>query len=118
MLNLSFETGDESMAIELNKMNLTELKKHRNEVDKMIEGYEERQTAELLAEFEEIARSKGMRLSDVIGGGGKVKVKRTSSMKYQDLNNPDNQWTGRGRRPAWFLAATDAGIKEEDMLIK
>lgn len=36
--------------------------------------------------------------------------------KYAD--GKGNQWTGRGSRPKWFLAALDEGRTEADLLLK
>lgn len=36
--------------------------------------------------------------------------------KYAD--GAGNQWSGRGSRPKWFLAALEAGRSEEDLLVK
>lgn len=39
-------------------------------------------------------------------------------MKYRDPHNPDNEWSGWAKKPAWFKAALDEGIQPEAMLIK
>lgn len=39
-------------------------------------------------------------------------------IKYVDPNNPSNKWTGRGKKPKWFLAAIAAGVPESALLAK
>ncbi len=45
--------------------------------------------------------------------------KRTEAApKYQDPNNPQNTWTGRGRPAAWLQSYIDKGHSKEEFLIK
>lgn len=37
-------------------------------------------------------------------------------IKYRNPANAANTWTGRGRKPAWFVEALAAGTKAEDLL--
>ena len=39
------------------------------------------------------------------------------SSKYQDPRNPEQTWSGRGRRPTWVLAHLDAGGRLEELEI-
>lgn len=43
-------------------------------------------------------------------------VKSAGQPKYQD--GTGRTWTGRGKRPAWFVEALDAGKTAESMLIE
>jgi DNA-binding protein H-NS len=45
--------------------------------------------------------------------GAGVKVKP----KYSNPLDPTQTWTGRGKRPRWFLAAIASGKTDKDMLI-
>lgn len=44
-------------------------------------------------------------------------VRNAGAPKYQNPDGPET-WTGRGKRPAWYLKATEAGFTPEDMLIR
>jgi DNA-binding protein H-NS len=49
-----------------------------------------------------------------------VKINSTRApvdAKYRNPQNHDETWSGRGRRPAWFLAAVAAGTAPEDLAI-
>jgi len=45
-----------------------------------------------------------------------AKAKATPQLKYTD--GAGQGWSGRGRKPGWFIAALAAGKKAEDMLSK
>lgn len=47
---------------------------------------------------------------------GAKAAKANGAIKYED--GTGNTWTGRGRRPQWFLDATNAGKSAEDLLVK
>ena len=46
-------------------------------------------------------------------GGGTGKV----APKYRNPANPEQTWTGRGKRPRWFSEALAKGRKESDLRI-
>lgn len=57
------------------------------------------------------------------GARGKTTVGKTArkptrkvAVKYRD--GAGNEWSGRGRRPAWFIAALDAGRSMEDLEVR
>jgi DNA-binding protein H-NS len=37
--------------------------------------------------------------------------------KYQNPGDSEQTWTGKGRRPAWFIAAIESGINSESLEI-
>ena len=37
--------------------------------------------------------------------------------KYANPANPEQTWSGRGKRPLWFIAALDKGASEASLLI-
>lgn len=43
---------------------------------------------------------------------------RKVAPKYRNPDNPEQTWTGRGKAPLWFAAATEAGRSRDDMLIR
>ncbi len=44
------------------------------------------------------------------------KAGRRVAIKYRD--GAGNQWSGRGRRPAWFVAAIQAGRSMEELEVR
>lgn len=47
----------------------------------------------------------------------KAPKKRIVQPKYADPNNPEQTWSGRGRKPAWVQELLDSGAKLEDFTV-
>lgn len=102
------------MDINLKDLSLKELKQLRKDVDAAIERYDANMRAQALNELEARAKSLGYSLSELMGG----KTKRAKAEpKYRNPANPDETWTGRGRKPKWILAALAAGSELDDFRI-
>jgi DNA-binding protein H-NS len=101
--------------INLNELSLKELKDLQSQVAKAIATFEDRRKRAALAEVEEMLRSKGFTLSDVTSVA--TKGKSLSAAKYANPANPADTWTGRGRKPNWFIDAIAAGKSPEDMAV-
>ena len=43
---------------------------------------------------------------------------RTQAPKYRNPNNPEQTWSGRGKKPKWYIEALADNISEAAMLIK
>ncbi|MEX1826403.1 H-NS histone family protein [Luteibacter yeojuensis] len=67
-----------------------------------------------------ILKAEGVSIDEVFPSRGGAKSKRAGTVvaaKYRDPSNPENTWSGRGKRPRWFNDALKAGKKEKDLLI-
>jgi DNA-binding protein H-NS len=42
------------------------------------------------------------------------KQRKNAARRYRDPNNPDNTWTGKGRKPSWLTEAIEAGRSLEE----
>ena len=53
---------------------------------------------------------------------GSLKKRKQSAGKlsptYRNPNNPEETWTGRGRKPRWLVAALDAGSTVDQCRIR
>lgn len=110
---------------DIEKMTLPELKEHRRAVDALISRREVEDRQKAMEAAREAAKQLGFDINDLFGGsrqassGIKVKKERTAAVpKYAHPENPSETWPGKGRQPAWFKAALEAGKSAEDMLIK
>lgn len=110
--------------INLEKKSLAELKSLRKDVDKAIANYEKKRIADAKKEIEAIAKKHGLSVADVLGGGGapargRKKVTKAKGPKnppkYRNPDNGDQTWSGRGRQPAWFKSALEAGKTPDQM---
>ena len=105
--------------MDLNSLDLKELKKLEAEVRNRIATYEDRKMAEARAELEAKAKELGFSLSALVGGGAPKGRKATSSVapKYAHPENPSMTWSGSGRKPKWVEAALAAGKSLDDLAI-
>lgn len=92
---------------DLEALSLGELKKMRKDVAKAISTFEDRQKAEARAKVEALARDLGYTLAELVGT--EMKTSRAPAAKYRHPENPALTWSGRGRKPQWFVDALAAG---------
>lgn len=82
-----------------------DLKSIRTRIDTMLDA--KRREAE--AEFERRRQQLALEfdLDD--------RPKRKSNIRYRDLDNPDQTWSGRGRQPQWVADKLEAGMMIEQL---
>jgi DNA-binding protein H-NS len=62
-----------------------------------------------------IARSARMSEKELLAiRAPKTSKQSTVKVKYRNPNNPKQQWSGRGRQPAWVKAWIESGKSVED----
>ncbi len=103
------------MAIDLEKMSRKELRELRDRIEKALKTAEARERKEALKAAETAAAEFGFSLSELSGDG--AKSVKTAKPKYRNPNNPDQTWTGRGRKPQWVHDAIKTGIDISDLEI-
>lgn len=101
---------------DLEALSLTELRKLHKDIAKAITTYEDRQKAEARAKVEAFAKDLGYSLAELMGEDAKPK-RAPAPAKYRHPENPALTWSGRGRKPLWFVEALEAGKTAEDMAI-
>ena len=102
---------------DLEALSLSELKKMQKDVAKAISTFEDRQKAEARAKVEALARDLGYSLAELVG------IEKKSSQapavaKYQHPENPALTWSGRGRKPQWFVDALEGGKTGGELAIE
>lgn len=105
------------MDIDLSNLTDTELKILLRKVQRSLRELEALKRKRAKAELAEKAKEHGYTFAQLTGSkhrsGGDVKV----VPRFADPSNPNNTWTGRGRKPKWFLDAVAAGIDPSSLLI-
>ena len=97
-------------------LSLKELKSLQKDLAKAISTFEDRQKIDARSKLEIIAKEMGYSLADLIGG--EVKPSRApAAAKYRHPENAAVTWSGRGRKPLWFVTAVEAGKSPEDMAV-
>lgn len=103
------------MNINLNAMSRKELLKLKRDVEKAIRAAEQKDKRKALEAAERAAAEFGFSLSELSGA---VKTRGSKATpKYRNPDNPSQTWTGRGRKPAWFLQAMARGVDISELEI-
>tara|TARA_R110002073_G_scaffold336498_1_gene534125 strand:+ start:250 stop:570 length:321 start_codon:yes stop_codon:yes gene_type:complete len=101
---------------DMEALSLTELQNMQRDVTKAISTYENRQKAEARNKVAAVAREMGYSLAELVGTDSKPK--RTPVVpKYQHPENPAITWSGRGRKPLWFVDALAVGKTAGELAI-
>ncbi|MGA7439772.1 MAG: H-NS histone family protein [Luteibacter sp.] len=74
--------------------------------------------ARLREKISELIKAEGLTFDDVFGKNAPKSRRAGTAVaaKYRNPTNPEQTWSGRGKRPRWFSDALKAGTKESDML--
>jgi DNA-binding protein H-NS len=103
--------------MDLDSLNLKELKKLQDDVAVAIFNYEKRKKAEALAAVEEAARAAGFSLKELLSDEKFTKGKTKAAPKYANPADATQTWTGRGRKPKWVEELLASGKSLDDAAI-
>ena len=107
------------MAIDIKKLNNSQLNDLKRKIDQRQVEMRKTTIATLRDKIADMVKAEGFTMEEVFGGRGRRAVKRGKiPPKYRNPADPNKTWSGRGKRPQWFVAALKAGKKEKDLLIK
>lgn len=105
-----------------------DLKTYNNQqLNELIEQAKQRQSelakerlGALRERIEVIIKQEGYSVEDVFPGKARRARKSTGTVaaKYFNPGNPQQTWSGRGKRPRWFNDALATGKNEADMRVK
>jgi len=116
------------MAFNLKAMTRKELSKLKKDVEKALKTSEQRERRNALKAAEKAVAEFGFSL-DEISGGAKVKApkkgkkgkvgrpRKKAAAKYRNPADPEQTWSGRGRKPLWINAALESGADITDLEI-
>lgn len=100
------------MKYDLDSMSREELEELRADVETAISTLADREKSAALDAARQAALAHGHDLHDLVGllsAKGRGKGKSKNPPKYRNPENPDQTWTGRGRKPQWIRDAEDDG---------
>ncbi|MDO1528265.1 H-NS histone family protein [Fulvimonas sp. R45] len=106
------------MAVDIKNLN-------HNQLNDLISKAQQRQgelrkekVAKLREKVHALIKAEGYSFEDIFGQGrAKRRSTGTVAPKYRNPANPEQTWSGRGKRPRWFNDALKAGKKEKDLAI-
>ncbi len=105
------------MTIDLSAMSRIELLELRSNLDDALKHAEERERTEALRAAEEAAAKYGFSLEEIAASAKAGSKKGKAAPKYRNPQNPEETWSGRGRKPHWVHAALTAGIDISELEI-
>lgn len=88
-------------------------------IQKAEEEKERKKSSEIVAlrsQMVAMAGKLGMKVEDIISYESQKK-KTSGKPKYRNPANPEQTWTGRGKKPGWLKQALESGAKLEDFAI-
>lgn len=104
-------------ATDLNSMSKDELVKLRKEVDEAINTHDVRRRQDALKAVEAVAKEHGLSIAEIVGSKPAKSGKSKTPAKFRNPENPEQTWSGRGRKPAWVHEQLEQGKNLEDMTI-
>lgn len=106
---------------DLANMNFEQLSQLELAVKKEKDNRRAQEEETLLREFRAKLQALGLSADDMakrLGGGkGSASGKPRLPGMYRDANNPENTWSGRGRKPLWVLAWLEQGRSLDELKI-
>lgn len=109
------------MAINLETLSPTELQALIKSAEAQMDSARKSQIQDVRNKIEELLRKAGLSLAEVYPARGGKPAKGTKAAvapKYRNPENPTQTWSGRGKRPLWFVEATKKrGVTAESLLI-
>ncbi|MFC3149711.1 H-NS family nucleoid-associated regulatory protein [Litoribrevibacter euphylliae] len=98
------------MSINFNEYSLEDLKQIQKDLEKAIKSKASEAKKTALQQIHNIANEHGLDLDEVLDGlKNPSKKKGKVAPKYKNPQNPQETWTGRGRKPKWVEQALSSG---------
>lgn len=105
------------MSVKLKNMSRKELLQLQKDVETALKNAETRDRREARKAAERAAAEFGFELSELETTARGAAKKTKSPAKFKNPENPDQTWTGKGRKPQWVHDALDAGQELSDLEI-
>lgn len=91
--------------------------KAQKAVAKQISTAKGRQMSDACSKAEALARELGYSLAK-LAGTETSSFRVPAALKYRNPQNPSLIWSGRGRKPRWFVDALEAGNTSSNLAIR
>lgn len=90
--------------VDLSNLNYSELVALKKQLEVELVRRKESEKQSVLAEIQSLAAAKGFSLSDILGTGEKKGRKAVAARgQFRNPANPEQTWTGHGRKPQWAI---------------
>lgn len=109
------------MAINLDALSPAELQALIDSAEAQMSSARKNHVQEVRAKMNALLKNAGLTLDEVYprrGGKGSTGTKSVVAPKYRNPENAAQTWSGRGKRPLWFVdALKKRGVTAESLLI-
>ena len=105
------------MSFDLSEMSRKELLELKTGIDDALKEAEQRERKEAIKAAEEAAAKYGFSLDEIAGQAKGAGKKQKAAAKYRNPHNPEETWSGRGRKPHWVHSAITSGMDISDLEI-
>ncbi|KPD13564.1 H-NS family nucleoid-associated regulatory protein [Phaeobacter sp. 11ANDIMAR09] len=105
------------MSFNLSEMSRKELLELKAGIDDALKEAEQRERREAIKAAEEAAAKFGFSLDEIAGPAKAGSKKQKAAAKYRNPHNPEETWSGRGRKPHWVHSAITSGMDISDLEI-
>jgi DNA-binding protein H-NS len=107
------------MAIDIKSLNHNQLNDLISKAQVRQNELRKEKVGKLREKIHALIKAEGYTFEDIFGTGARGKRRGIGSVapKYRNPADPEQTWSGRGKRPRWFSDALKAGKKEKDLAI-
>lgn len=91
--------------IDLKALSIADLDKLASDIQREIDQRRSQEIKQTAAQIKALAAQAGLSLEDIL----RIKPKQKTPVKYRNPENPEQTWTGRGKRPDWLRNALNSG---------
>jgi DNA-binding protein H-NS len=108
------------MAVDIKNLNHNQLNDLITKAQQRQGDLRKEKVSKLREKIHALIKAEGYAFEDIFGHARAGKTRRsggTVAPKYRNPADPEQTWSGRGKRPRWFNDALKAGKKEKDLAI-
>jgi DNA-binding protein H-NS len=95
--------------MDLSEMTYPELEKHQKDVEAAMRNLDKTRKSDAKKAVRKTAKDHGFTVEELFDLPAKKSTAAASPPKYRNPKNPDETWTGKGRKPKWLAAALEDG---------
>lgn len=99
------------------EMSVRELVELQGKLSNALDSVKSRRITEVRTQIEDLLASEGFTFDEVFGHGKGGKKFPNNPPKYRNPDNPEQSWSGKGKRPNWLTEKINAGADKEDFRI-
>ncbi len=101
--------------VDLDAMSLDELRSLVSDAEVAMARQLQERRREVVAQMRELAASAGIQIEIIADASFRRHRSAVIAPRYRNPANPEQTWSGRGKRPQWFVDSVNAGVDPASM---